>query len=142
MKLLQDNVDLKEFENLVDSNLSEMYNPKINNSIEFKKRVKLNTLKYSDKGIDIIKTYFETKEFVGIDNLLNKIDSLIIGLQELLDSITDKYEAISVGTIWNSFFGQLQREVPQVDKNIFIYAEMELLDVLNKRMKKQRTTSH
>lgn len=136
MKLLQDNVDLKEFENLVDSNLSEMYNPKINISIEFKKRVKLNTLKYSDKGIDIIKTYFETKEFVGIDNLLNKIDSLIIGLQELLDSITDKYEAISVGTIWNSFFGQLQREVPQVDKNIFIYAEMELLDVLNKRMKK------
>jgi hypothetical protein len=136
MKLLHNNVNLKEFEILVDSNLEEMFNPKINVSNQFKEKVKQTTIKDTDKGLDIIKSYIETREYVDVDCLLNKIDTFMSHLKELLSNISDKYEAISVGTIWNSFFGQLQSEAPKVDKNIFIYAENQLLDILSDRMKK------
>jgi enoyl-[acyl-carrier-protein] reductase (NADH) len=129
-----------QIEQIVDTHLASMFNPKANVSPTEKSSIKSQAMKLAESFESIISEYNSDNHSDDfIDRVINKIDSFIEEYDELINSITHKNEASAVGSIWYSFFTKAQNELSNnvSDKMIFEYGESKLNKLLIARIKKK-----
>jgi hypothetical protein len=128
-----------EIEAIIDDLLTKMFNPKANVTAITKATVKNEALKLSKLFIEIINAFNQNVyEDTYVDRVISEMDIFSMNYENLLNLITNKNVASSVGTIWYTFFitamGELENKIS--DKMLFTYGESKINKILLERLRK------
>jgi hypothetical protein len=132
-------ITYNEIEIIVNEHLIEMFNPKANIGNATKETIKQEALKLAQLFIDIVTTFnTNVDQHNYVDSVLNKMDLFVSAYEQLLNAITNKTVASSVGAIWYAFFTSAHDELKDniSDKMLFQYGENRINKVLLERIRR------
>jgi len=132
-------INHEKINTIVDDHLQKMFNPESNVSVATMVEIKNEALKLSQFFIDIITEFnLQVDSDDYVDRVLNKIDLFVQTYDKLLNVITKKKIASSVGAIWYAFFTTVHSEFKDniSDKMLFEYGVRKIGPILTKRLRK------